>query len=85
MSDSLEQFQTILQQLEERTTRLLNPDPNFPFGTSGNDWIEPSQFGVIENIFGNSGDDIIYGLGNKDINVSSTVSRWLQVEPVGQN
>ena len=71
----LSQFPSILQALQGRVVRLNNPDSNFPFGTSGDDLIEPPNQRVVESFFGNSGDDIIYGMGPDIIQGDSEIFR----------
>jgi Ca2+-binding RTX toxin-like protein len=71
MPNSLAEFQTIFQQLQNRAVRLnVSPNAIFLSGTAGNDLIEPpeppNQTG-LEQIAGNGGDDIIYGLRSGDI------------------
>ncbi|MEM9816463.1 MAG: hypothetical protein AAF827_08700 [Cyanobacteria bacterium P01_D01_bin.6] len=67
MPTSLAEFQSIFQQLQDRVVRLNSPDPVFFTGTAGEDLIDPPNQGEFEELIGNGGDDIIYGLGGSDI------------------
>jgi hypothetical protein len=71
---SLEAFWPIFEELESRATELPDPDPLYPFGTNGDDEINPPSQGVSENFFGGGGNDIIYGLGGPDTIQGDSIS-----------